>query len=193
MAIGVWHSYDKENVWLSFDALKVTHRFTEMIWGTRYSTTLYTSIQLEHLITDDGDNLRGFPIYLYNPESLKTSGTRTASFCFVTIQRSHTSFEQGAVLSGFQAKPATSSTTQHGGADRWQNIPLPSIADVKEQHVMDLKIFLDWCRCVKAFNQEHRFPIGIGQVRVTHARVSEYCAVLREELLVCCPLQAVHW
>ena len=27
---GVWHSYDKENVWLSFDALKVTHKVADV-------------------------------------------------------------------------------------------------------------------------------------------------------------------
>ena len=30
---GVWRSYDNDNVWLSFDALKVSHRVVEVIAG----------------------------------------------------------------------------------------------------------------------------------------------------------------
>ena len=32
---GVWDSYDKDNVWIAFDALKVTHRVTEVLSGNR--------------------------------------------------------------------------------------------------------------------------------------------------------------
>ena len=31
---GVWHSNDKDSVWLSFDALKVTQRVTEVFCWT---------------------------------------------------------------------------------------------------------------------------------------------------------------
>ena len=34
-----WHSYDKENQWLSFDALKVVHQVTPVTWSERYSIT----------------------------------------------------------------------------------------------------------------------------------------------------------
>ena len=39
----VGHSYDKDNVWMSFDALKVTHRVTEVTAGHHYSITLFYS------------------------------------------------------------------------------------------------------------------------------------------------------
>ena len=42
----VWQSYDKDNVWLSFDALRVTRRVNGVICGVRYSITLYTQVSL---------------------------------------------------------------------------------------------------------------------------------------------------
>ena len=33
---GEWCSYDKENQWLSFDALKVVHQVTAVTWGERF-------------------------------------------------------------------------------------------------------------------------------------------------------------
>ena len=38
---GVWHSYVKDNMWLSFDALKVTHRVTEVLGGTLLNHPVY--------------------------------------------------------------------------------------------------------------------------------------------------------
>ena len=46
----VWHSYEKDNVWLSFDALKITHPVTEAICGNRYSISLYTPGKLDPLL-----------------------------------------------------------------------------------------------------------------------------------------------
>ena len=37
---GRWHSYDVDNQWLSFDALKFVHRVQPVIKGSRYSITL---------------------------------------------------------------------------------------------------------------------------------------------------------
>ena len=61
--------YDKENQWLSFDALKVVHQVTAVTWGERFSITLYTPGKLEHLTAQDWDTLakEGFPIYMYEP------------------------------------------------------------------------------------------------------------------------------
>ena len=66
---GQWYSYDTENQWLSFDALKVVHKVTPMTKGERYSITLYTPGKLDRLTAQDWDNLAkaGFPIYLYEP------------------------------------------------------------------------------------------------------------------------------
>ena len=32
----MWYSYDKDNQWLSFDALKVVHKVTEVVAGERH-------------------------------------------------------------------------------------------------------------------------------------------------------------
>ena len=66
---GRWHSYDVDNQWLSFDALKFARRVQPVIQGSRYSITLYTPGKLERLTAQDWDNLAkaGFPIYLYEP------------------------------------------------------------------------------------------------------------------------------
>ena len=66
---GEWYSYDKENQWLSFDALKVVHKVTPVPSGERYSITLYTPWKLNRLTAQDWDILAqaGFPIYLYEP------------------------------------------------------------------------------------------------------------------------------
>ena len=69
----VWHLYDKDNVWLSFDALKVSHRVTEVICGNQYSITLYTPGKLGRLTPNDWDTLSslGCPVYMYEVASLQ--------------------------------------------------------------------------------------------------------------------------
>ena len=69
MRDGQWHSYDTENQWLSFDALKVVHKVTQVTYGARCSITLYTPGKLERLTAQAWDILAkvGFPIYLYEP------------------------------------------------------------------------------------------------------------------------------
>ena len=60
---GQWYSYEIENQWLSFDALKVVHKVTPVTKGERYSVTLYTPGKLDCLTAQDWDNLAkaGFP------------------------------------------------------------------------------------------------------------------------------------
>ena len=69
----VWHSYDKDNMRLSFDALKVTHRVTEVVCGNGYSITLFTPGKLDRLTPNDWDTLArfGFPVYMYDESSLQ--------------------------------------------------------------------------------------------------------------------------
>ena len=50
---------------------------------------------------------------------------------------------------------ALSSNTHDAEADPWKKIPLPSIADVSEQQVMDPKTLLACCKCAKEFSHEH--------------------------------------
>ena len=61
---GEWCSYDKENQWLSFDALKVVQQVTAVTKGERFSITLCTPGKLERLTAQDWDILakEGFPI-----------------------------------------------------------------------------------------------------------------------------------
>ena len=69
MRDGQWYSYDTENQWLSFDALKVVHKVTPVTQGARYSVTLCTPGKLDRLTAQDWDILAkaGFPIYVYGP------------------------------------------------------------------------------------------------------------------------------
>ena len=58
------------------------------------------------------------------------------------------------------ANAASSSNTQDAEADPWKHIPLPSIADVSEQQVMDPKTLLACCRCAKKLSHEHDLSGG---------------------------------
>ena len=88
----------------------------------------------------------------------------------------------GQSFENSQAKAAISSKTQSSEADPWKNTPLPSVADVDEQRVLDPKTLLECCKRAKAFNLEYRFPVGNCRVGVPHQRVLEYSAMTREEL-----------
>ena len=50
---GECYSYNTENQWLSFDALKVVHQFTPVTEGEWYSITLYTPGKLDRLTAQD--------------------------------------------------------------------------------------------------------------------------------------------
>ena len=82
---GVWHFYDKDNVWLSFDALKVTHRVNEVLRGNRYSNTLCTPGKLDRMTPSDWDTLSrtGFPIYLCEVHHSKCEDWRANKRCQV--------------------------------------------------------------------------------------------------------------
>ena len=141
---GAWASYARSMVWLSFDTLQVVHRVTTVTFGTRYSVTLYTPSQLEHLTADDWASLGrfGFPIYLYNPESLRMRPLKLVEPCAPATQSSkvvNLPWSQEQNKDDTQANNATSSKDLEGGDDPLQNIPLPSIADVEEQQVLDPK------------------------------------------------------
>ena len=156
----VWHSYDKDNVWLSFDALKVTHRVTEVLCGNRYSITLFTPGKLERLTPSDWDTLAkfGFPIYLYDVSSLQMRRLPDdlhlepliAKPTAENIKAPETRANEVAA-----AQAASSSGTQDADAKYWKNIPLPSIVDTSEQQIMNPQTLLDCCQCVKDFIHEY--------------------------------------
>ena len=82
---GEWYSYcrtyDTENQWLSFDALKVVYQVTPVTEGERHSITLYTPGKFDRLTAQDWDTLAraGFPIYLYEPLPAKMQRLTTPS------------------------------------------------------------------------------------------------------------------
>ena len=76
-----------------------------------------------------------------------------------------------------QASLATSSRKDEEGIGPFQNVPLPSVADEEEPHIMDPKTLLECCRCARSFNLAHglpdraRLPVRNGTVGVDHSRV----------------------
>ena len=115
---GVWHSYDKDNVWLSFDALKVTHRVSEVLCGNCYPNTLYTPDKLGRLTPRDWDTLSrlGFPVCLCEIASIqmrRQDGEEQVSDWVATIS----STDASGSCENTNANAATSSDTQSAGAD----------------------------------------------------------------------------
>ena len=127
----------------------------------------------------------GFPIYLYNPDSLQMmhlepeDPLKPAAQSPEVVDRSLDQKEDDGEA---QVNNATSSKDPLGVAEPFQKIPLPSIADADEQHVLDPKILLECCRCSRSFNWRHGLPVGTGHVGVDHPRVLAYCSTIQEEL-----------
>ena len=111
---GTWYSYDAENQWLSFDALKVVHQVTPVTEGERYSITLYTPGKLDRLTAQDWDILAraGFPIYLYEPLPARMRRLTTPSHVMTITPESERS--QHTLENGRQTNPNTiTAHTQH--------------------------------------------------------------------------------
>ena len=158
---GVWHSYDKDNVWLSFDALKVTHRVNEVLCGHRYSITLYIPGKLDRLTPGDWDTLSrlGFPVYLYEVASIhmrRLDGEQQVPDLVTQPLPPRASQTDASGPNKItHANPATASDTQSAGADPWKNTPFPSIADATKQQVLDPKTLLECCKRAGTFIQKH--------------------------------------
>ena len=179
---GVWHSYDKDNVWLSFDALKVTHRVNEVISGYRYSITLYTPGKLDRLTPSDWDTLSrlGFPVYLYDVASMpmrRLEGGKLVPVCQAQPLSQNTS-RTGTMEApkATSANAASSSSPPDAGADPWKNIPLPSIADAS-----DPKTLLACCKCAREFSREYDLSEGEDALGINILRTLEYRRKIMEE------------
>ena len=183
---GAWTSYTRTMIWLSFDALKVVRRVTAITEGTRYSVTLYTPRKLERLTVEDWDNLgkTGFPVHLYNPDSLPMRRLEPDDSHQTAAQSSEFidhSLEQKEDDAQAQTNKATSSNDPSGEADPFQNIPLLSFADADEHQVLDPETLLECCRCACTFNQEHGLPVGTDRVGVEQPRVHESCSMIQQD------------
>ena len=165
---GQWHSYDTENQWLSFDALKVVHQVTPVTKGERYSVTLQTPGKLDRLTAQDWDNLAktGFPIYLYEPLPAKMRRLTTPSHVM--------SLTPGAekVQETLASGRADQSQTYHRSYDAlishflqndehlWTDIPVPSVADPNETNLFGPKTLLECCQYAQEFLDEYDLNDG---------------------------------
>ena len=152
---------------MSFDALKVTHRVTEVIAGHRYSIT-FTPGKLERLTPTDWDTLAkfGFPVYLYDVSSLQMRRLPDEPQLEPLIpNQQHKAYEHLKHRAGTteQAASASSSSTQDVDAKIWKNMPLPSIADTFEPHIMKPKTLLECCQCAKEFVHEYDLSDGLDE------------------------------
>ena len=119
----------------------------------------------------------GFPIYLYDPDSLEQRRLSPPAPLAPAVQTSEKFLEAAnqANASDLQAQLATPEPMPIRGTDPIQNIPLPSIADEEAPCIMDPKTFLECCRRTWSLNQEYGFPIGKGVVGVDHFQGSGVC------------------
>ena len=173
---GAWSSYDKENQWLSFDALKVVHQVTAVTWGERYSITLCTPGKMERLTAQDLDILakEGFPIYLYKPLPAKMRRLATPSHVVSLTpasERIQTTLEhKKADASNYYSRSTTAVADRLATVEEkiWDNIPLPSIADPTDSHLLKPKTLVDCCRCAQDFMEEHdlRDSLDAGEINL---------------------------
>ena len=176
---GQWHSYDTENQWLSFDALKVIHRVTPVTTGARYSITLYTPGNLDRLTAQDWDNLAkaGFPIYLYEPLPAKMRRLTTPSHVMSLTPESAQTQE---TLGNGRAEQSKTRRRSHDalishliGNDEhlWADIPVPSIGDPNDANLLKPKTLLECCQDAQEFMNEYDLNDGYDKGKLYLMRV----------------------
>ena len=162
---GQWYSYDTENQWLSFDALKVVHKVTPVTKGERYSVTLYTPGKLDRLTAQDWDNLAkaGFPIYLYEPLPAKMGRLTTPSHVMsLTPESEHTqeTLASGRADQSHRSHDALIGHFLENDEHLWTDIPVPSIADPNDTNLLGPKTLLECCQCAQEFLDEYDLNDG---------------------------------
>ena len=177
---GQWYSYDTENQWLSFDALKVVHKVTPVTKGERYSITLYTPGKLDRLTAQDWDNLAraGFPIYLYEPLPAKMRRLTTPSHVMSLTPESER--VQETLANGRADQPhyhhrsydALISHLLENDEHLWDNLPVPSVADPNDTNLLRPKTLLDCCQCAQEFLDEYDLNDGYDKGTLYLMRVS---------------------
>ena len=176
---GRWHSYDVDNQWLSFDALKFVHRVQPVTQGCRYSITLYTPGKLERLTAQDWDMLgkTGFPIYLYEP--LPTKMRRITDPTHVMKLTSEAKKTQFGMNSGIEARKQSYHRSEDALIDHfcqkedplWEDIPLPSVADPQEENLLRPKSLLEHCNMAREFMDEFALHDGFDNPAIKMMRV----------------------
>ena len=176
---GRWDSYDVDNQWLSFDALKFVHRVQPVTKGDRYSITLYTPGKLERLTAQDWDNLAkaGFPIYLYEP--LPARMRRLATPTHVMKLTSEAKKTQFGKDSRIEAKKQSYHRSEDALIDHflknedplWEDIPLPSVADPQEENLLRPKSLLEHCTNAREFMDEFDLNDGLDNHAIELMRV----------------------
>ena len=159
---GMWHSYDIDCQWLSFDALKFVHRVQPVTSGSRYSITLYTPGKLERLTAQDWDLLAkaGFPIYLYEPLPARMRRLMTPSHVMkLTSEAKKTQFGtnnriEARKQSHHRSQDALISHFLENDEHLWEDIPLPSVADPEEENLLRPKTLLEHCKDAQEFMDE---------------------------------------
>ena len=176
---GKWHSYDADNQWLSFDALKFVHRVQPVTQGQRYSITLYTPGKLERLTAQDWDKLAkaGFPIYLYEP--LPARMRRLATPTHVMKLTSEAKKTQFGKDSRIEAKKQSYHRSEAALIDHflncedplWEDIPIPSVADPQEENLLRPKSLLEHCTDAQEFMDEFDLNDGFGNQDIKRMRI----------------------
>ena len=174
---GKWHSYDTENQWVSFDALKVVHKVTPVTLGARYSVTLCTPGKLDRLTAQDWDHLAkaGFPIYLYEPLPARMRRLTTPSHvmslkpAFAQIQET---LKNGrAESSKTKHHDVLSSHLRQQEEELWDDIPLPSVGDPNDASLLKPKTLLECCRDAQEFMDEYDLNDGHDHDRLYLMRI----------------------
>ena len=165
---GQWYSYDKDCQWMSLDALKVVHRVTPVQTGVRYSITLYTPGKLDRLTAQNWDNLakKGFPIYLYEPLPAKMRRLTTPSHVMnlnsepESTQEHEGSRQLARELYQHRSHLALLSHQLDNNEHLWDDLPVPSVADPADTHLVKPKTLLDCCKDAQEFMDEYDLDDG---------------------------------
>ena len=176
---GMWHSYDIDCQWLSFDALKFVHRVQPMTAGFRYSITLYTPGKLERLTAQDWDLLAkaGFPIYLYEPLPARMRRLMTPSHVMkLTSEAKKTQFGtdsrlEARKLSYHRSEDALVDHFLENDDRLWEDIPLPSVADPEEENLLRPKTLLEHCKDAQEFMDEFDLNDGFDNLTIMTMRI----------------------
>ena len=176
---GMWHSYDIDCQWLSFDALKFVHRVQPVTSGARYSITLYTPGKLERLTAQDWDLLAkaGFPIYLYEPLPARMRRLMTPSHVMkLTSEAKKTQFGKDSRIearkqSHHRSQDALISHFLENDEHLWEDIPLPSVADPEEENLLRPKTLLEHCKDAQEFMDEFDLNDGFDNQTIMLMRI----------------------
>ena len=158
----------------------MVHQVTPVTFGERYSITLYTPGKLDRLTAQDWDTLakKGFPIYLYEPLPARMRRLTTLSHVMSIApesERVQSTLENGrADQPHYKHRSHTALISHPAQNDEhlWTKIPLPSVADPNDSHLVKPKTLLDCCQCAQEFLDEHDLNDGYDKGTLYLMRVA---------------------